>query len=263
MFIPAVSVWLFFCGDDPVTGQNFDHRKQWVEDRLQELSATMAVVLVRTRPDLAAQWSDEEVARHWWQLFPKRRDEQGRPAEPEDHELAMLLADAEAVAERRRRLSSLSWFMRCLSEPIARRANKEDGVSGRFFEGRFKCQKLLDEAAILACSVYVDRNPVRAGIADTPEQSTHTSAYQRIQGRQQRQAEQEAQPNGSGSLESHSVVEPRPVRPNHLDRHRPATLRVNLSVRSCLTHFYYNQAHEATQHGLGRPSLGPANRQKN
>ena len=114
----------FLCGDDPVTGQNFDHRKQWVEDRRQELSATMAVVVVRTRPDLAAQWSDEEVARHWWQLFPKRRDEQGRPAEPEDHELAMLLADAEAVAERRRRLSSLSWFMRCLSEPIAAQTKK-------------------------------------------------------------------------------------------------------------------------------------------
>ncbi len=63
-------------------------------------------------------------------------------------------------------------------------------MSGRFFEGRLKCQKLLDEAAILACSVYVDLNPVRAGIADTPEGSTHTSAYERIQGRQQRQAQE-------------------------------------------------------------------------
>lgn len=104
-------------------------------------------VVVRTRPDLAAAWSDEEVARRWWRLFPKRRDEQGQAAEPEEHELRMLLADADVLTERRRRLSSLSWFMRCLSwfmrclsEPIARRANKEDGVSGRFFEGRFKCK---------------------------------------------------------------------------------------------------------------------------
>ena len=201
----------FLCGDDPLTGKNFDHRKQWVEQRLQELSAAMALdicgfavmgnhlhVVVRTRPDLAAAWSDEQVARRWWQLFPKRRDEQGRPAEPEEHELGMLQADPQALAERRRRLSSLSWFMRCLSEPIARRANKEDGVSGRFFEGRFKCQKLLDEAAILACSVYVDLNPVRAGMAETPEASAHTSAYERIQGRQLRDEASATQPRASG-----------------------------------------------------------------
>jgi len=202
----------FLCGDDPLTGKNFDHRKQWVEQRLQELSAAMALdicgfavmgnhlhVVVRTRPDLAAAWSDEQVARRWWQLFPKRRDEQGRPAEPEEHELGMLQADSQALAERRRRLSSLSWFMRCLSEPIARRANKEDGVSGRFFEGRFKCQKLLDEAAILACSVYVDLNPVRAGMAETPEASAHTSAYERIQGRQSRQKASPTQLRASGA----------------------------------------------------------------
>jgi hypothetical protein len=202
----------FLCGDDPLTGKNLDHRKQWVEQRLQELSATMALdicgfavmgnhlhVVVRTRPDLAAAWSDEQVARRWWQLFPKRRDEQGRPAEPEEHELGMLQADPQALAERRRRLSSLSWFMRCLSEPIARRANKEDGVSGRFFEGRFKCQKLLDEAAILACSVYVDLNPVLAGMAETPEASAHTSAYERIQGRQSREEASATQPRASGA----------------------------------------------------------------
>ena len=137
--------------------------------------------MVRNRPDIAGQWSDKEVARRWWNLFPGRKTDDDKPAEPESHELAMLMADAETLEERRQRLSSISWLMRCLAEPIARRANREDGCTGRFWEGRYKCQRLLDEAAVLACSVYVDLNPIRAGIAETPETSTFTSAYERIQ----------------------------------------------------------------------------------
>ena len=137
-------------------------------------------VIVRTRPDVAAAWSGEELAERWWRLFPRRRDGDGGPAEPQPHELAALVAEPKVAAERRRRLASLSWLMRCLSEPIARRANREDGCTGRFWEGRFKSQALLDDAAVLACCVYVDLNPVRAAVAEKPEQSEFTSAYDRI-----------------------------------------------------------------------------------
>ena len=75
--------------------------------------------------------------------------------------------------------------MRALAEPIAWRSNAEDKVTERFWEGRFKSQKLADETAVLACSAYVDLNLVRAGVAATPEVSQYTSAYERIAAEQE------------------------------------------------------------------------------
>ena len=69
--------------------------------------------------------------------------------------------------------------MKCLSEPIARRANGEDKVTGRFWEGRFKSQLLLSEKSILVAMTYVDLNPVRADIATGVSTSHNTSVLMR------------------------------------------------------------------------------------
>jgi hypothetical protein len=176
----------FLCGEDSYTGKSFEHRRQWVEDRLREMGEIFAVsiwgyavmsnhlhVVVQTLPAVASSWSDLEVAERWVRLFP-------RPDQAPELRATVLSGHADRIALLRARLADLSWFMRTLSEPIARRANKEDICKGRFWEGRFKCQILLDDSAVVAAMAYVDLNPVRANMCDTLEASHHTSARKRI-----------------------------------------------------------------------------------
>jgi hypothetical protein len=183
----------FLCGDDAFSGRNFDHRKQWLEDRLLELADIFSIsvlayavmsnhvhVVVHLDPATAGVWSDEDIATRWVRLFPVRVDG-AADVERCRRKAAVMLGIPERLLEVRRRLADLSWFMRCLSEPIARQANREDSCTGRFWEGRFKCQALLDDAAVLAGMVYVDLNPLRAGIAEDLPSSKHTSIVRRLQ----------------------------------------------------------------------------------
>jgi hypothetical protein len=137
-------------------------------------------IVLRNRPDLARQWSDDEVALPWRKIFPHRDELTGDRREPNHHDVAALTADGNRLATLRSRLASLSWFMRCLCEWVARKANHEDESAGRFWAGRFKSLALLDKSAMLACGVYVDLNPVWAGLGATPEESPFTSGFDRI-----------------------------------------------------------------------------------
>ena len=179
----------FLCGIDRYTGQSFEHRKDWVETRILLVGECFAVAIhayaimsnhlhlvLQIDPNVVAEWSDDEVASRWLRLFPPHEETEAAF----EFKRQRLLADADRVVTIRGRLANLSWFMRCLVEPIARRANREDHCKGRFWEGRYKCQVLCDERALLAAMAYVDLNPIRAGIADRLEASAYTSVHRRI-----------------------------------------------------------------------------------
>ena len=183
----------FLAGFDSHTGRDFSHRKQWIEDRLQFLASVFSVevttcsvmsnhyhVTLRIRPDIAETWSAHQVASRWLTLCPKRYRSKKKAKNPIEEQIRNLALCTERITKLRKGHSSLSWFMRFLNEYIARAANKEDDVKGRFWESRFKCQVLLDYAAIAGGMVYIDLNPIRAGIAQTPEDSDFTGIQQRI-----------------------------------------------------------------------------------
>lgn len=184
----------YLCGEDSVTGQSFEHRRGWIENRIRKLASVFAIdvaayavmsnhyhLVVRIDEERTRVWSDEEVLQRWTQLFNGplfvQRYLSDQREEMHDSELDRVGQWAELY---RQRLCDLSWMMRVLNESIARMANAEDNCTGHFWEGRFKSQALLDEQALLTAMAYVDLNPIRAGIATTPESSNHTSVKNRI-----------------------------------------------------------------------------------
>ena len=184
----------FLCGADRHSGQNFDHRRGWIEARIAQLASVFAIdvaayavmsnhyhIVVRIDAARAAAWSMDEVLTRWTELFTGpllvQRYLSDARAGMSEAEIAKV---EEFAAVYRARLADLSWFMRILNETIARQANQEDGAKGRFWEGRFKSQALLDEKALLAAMSYVDLNPIRAAMAETVQDSAHTSIRRRL-----------------------------------------------------------------------------------
>ncbi|MCU7838545.1 MAG: transposase [Candidatus Thiodiazotropha sp. (ex Troendleina suluensis)] len=200
----------FLCGQDAFSGKSFEHRREWIQTRLFELADIFAIdlcgyaimsnhvhLVLFVDEEVAAGWEALEVVERWHRLFSGSLLSQ-----------RFIAGDSLSIAERkaldkqiacwRTRLMKISWFMRCLNEPIARQANREDGCTGRFWEGRFKSQALLDEKALVACLTYVDLNPVRAGMAQSPEASEFTSIADRsvqLTGHSKNSSKHPAQPS--------------------------------------------------------------------
>jgi hypothetical protein len=100
-------------------------------------------------PPTANCWRAEEVAQRWVKLYPSGK------SDCDQLKIEGILANETLVA-------------------LYRRANAEDKVGGRFWQGRFACKLLRDQRALLVALTYVDLNPVQAKMAPGMNRSKHT-----------------------------------------------------------------------------------------
>jgi hypothetical protein len=182
----------FLCGIDPSSGQCYEHRRQWIVDRIRLLSSLFAIdlcayailsnhyhLVLKVNQDEQKDISDDDIIDRWCSLFKGplliQQYRAGKSLEPFE-----MAAISDIVAVWRHRLGDISWFMRCLNQNIARQANIEEGCTGRFWECRFHSQALKTEEALISCMAYVDLNLIRASLAESPESSDFTSIQERI-----------------------------------------------------------------------------------
>jgi REP element-mobilizing transposase RayT len=182
--------WL--CGRDPESSHDYSYRKEWLEERMFHLARYFAVeidayailanhfhLVIFFDPTACQKWSDDNVAFRWVEAFPPMEKgevlEDLKPLRREE-----LIANKDQLEDRRNKLGCLSTFMKHLKQPISRRANREDGCQGHFFEKRFYSGALLSEQAVLASMAYVDLNPVRAKLAQSVQECRNTSIAARL-----------------------------------------------------------------------------------
>ncbi|MEI8632913.1 transposase [Vibrio sp. PP-XX7] len=158
----------FLCGNDPYSGQSYEHRREWVESRILALATIYCIricayavmsnhyhLVACIDKEAALSLSDHDVIERWctehqmpWLIQRFLSGQLSSKAE--------LDTCTQLIETWRHRLYSLSWLMKELNYEIAVQANQEDQCTGRFWEGRFKSQALLDEKALLAAMAYVD-----------------------------------------------------------------------------------------------------------
>jgi len=180
----------FLCGKDKYSGNCYEHRRGMIVDRIKFLAKIFnidvcAYAIMSNHYHLVLKinstknWNVKQVLTYWSSLckLPSVCERYMTGDSFSKAELDLVYLDADVY---RKRLMSISWFMKLLNEYISRMANAEDELTGTFWESRFKSQALLDEKALLTCMAYVDLNPIRAAMANTPETSDYTSIQTRI-----------------------------------------------------------------------------------
>lgn len=182
----------YLCGKDTLTGVCYEHRRKWIEQKIYALTQVYSIdvcayaimsnhyhLVVNINKKRATDLNLHNVVERWGlshklPVLVQRWLNKQLTNQAEENNCVEL------IESWRERLWSLSWFMKELNFDIACKANREDDCTGHFWESRFKSQALLDEKALAAAMTYVDLNPVRAGIADTPEASEYTSTKARL-----------------------------------------------------------------------------------
>ena len=160
-------------------------RRRWLLERMAFLSRHLAIelyafavmenhlhLLIRIRPDVAARLDDGEVARRRLAVLSSRR----RDLSEERALIDSMTSSRKLIDKARRDLADPGFFHRLLKEPCARMWNKEDGVSGHFWEARYKSPRVLDDESLQRVARYIDLNQVRAGEAKSVQSSSWTSA---------------------------------------------------------------------------------------
>jgi REP element-mobilizing transposase RayT len=125
----------FLCGEDTYTGQSFEHRRDWfIEVCAYAVMSNHCHLVLNIVPTRTKALTLDAVIERWCRLYRSpdivQRYRQGDRLTATERESVTLIVEG-----WRTRLSDLSWFMRCLNEYIARRANAEDRCTGRFWEG--------------------------------------------------------------------------------------------------------------------------------
>jgi len=175
--------------------ENNNHRfarKPWIESRLKALTAIFAIdldtfnimddrlhLVLTIRPDIVAVWSDREVAQRWLTHLPSS-SACDVPQTAKEEDIRDLLCDPAKIARCRLRLCSLSEFHKAFKTPLAQLANREENMTGRFWQSGYKSRQVLDRTDLLSTMAYVDLNPIRASMERTPEQRHFTGVHHRI-----------------------------------------------------------------------------------
>lgn len=183
----------FLCGFDDYSQTDYEHRRLWLEQRLQQIATVYCIKLctytimhnhyhavLYVDKEQALSLTDREVIERWKCLY-RLPSLVKRAYDNETLSDAELRVVAQEVNTWRERLYAIDWFMKEVNQFMARKANREDEVTGHFWDGRYDSQMLADENGAISAMVYDDLNPVRSGIADTPEESEFTSLRARIQ----------------------------------------------------------------------------------
>ena len=194
-------------------GEGLLDRKQWFEDGLEELAHIFAVgvggfsvmdnhvhLLLRLDPEVAAGWSDEEVARRRQWLIDRAPQVPTAAADfrgmgqrpPQGHPMAG--GDSRAVGEHQ-----LVHEMPEGRNPFHGAPTWKTSVEVPSSRPGLRAWRFSTRSAS-ATSTYIDLNPVAAKIAEVPETSEYTSIKQRVEHIKAQDATTQLEAAKSGSV---------------------------------------------------------------